>query len=501
MEETEPTAITAGPPELPTAPLETLDEFSDRLSPMLVKELRQGLRTPTFTIVFLTLQGLLTTVLLIAGAASSGASSDGAGDIVSKVVFCFYAFAVLVIQPLRGISTLSSEIKGKTIDLMVLTRLSAWRIVWGKWLSIASQTGLILLAVLPYLMLRYFFGGMQLFSELFLMLYLFAISGTLTAFTIGISGLGSALIRGIVVVAGGIGLGIWVLFGFTPQLDTFVNALSLTSPATFFLALGLLALITYIGYFFLELGTSFIAPAAENRATRKRIIGLVVGVLAFLGVQFENLSLAVGAAGLVGILLSFDLFSEKPGFPAVVVRPFLKLGPLGRFLGRSLYPGWPTGVLFFLLYAGLITGLLYAITSTRGSDPQAWAIAGIAFGIMTFPAAMIQIFARKTANRHGTYLGISIMGWLLAVILTVIFEQVNEELLLVVFSVIPMVQIPLLGELWSTIDQKTFTILIWCVSGFYFLLNFAFALPHLKKITALEEEELDLWEGGQDHDA
>ena len=99
-----------------------------------------------------------------------------------------------MVQPLRGISAVATEIKQNTIDLMVLTRLSAWRIVWGKWCAIMGQSALILLAILPYLILRYFFGGMQLFAEMALMLYLFVLSGALTAFTVGLSAVGSVLV-------------------------------------------------------------------------------------------------------------------------------------------------------------------------------------------------------------------------------------------------------------------------------------------------------------------
>ena len=120
---------------MPPAPIERVNDFPDKLSPMLVKELRQGLRTHTFVILFLALQGLLALVLLTAGpiAAAEDSSSGSTGGIVSQIVFCIYALGVLLIQPLRGISAVATEIKQNTIELMVLTRLSSWRIVWGKW--------------------------------------------------------------------------------------------------------------------------------------------------------------------------------------------------------------------------------------------------------------------------------------------------------------------------------------------------------------------------------
>jgi ABC-type transport system involved in multi-copper enzyme maturation permease subunit len=128
-----------------------LTDFPERLSPMLVKELRQGMRTKAFVAVFLTLQIILGVILLSAGAA---ASSDDAGETISNIIFIFFSIAVLIIQPMRGITSLSSEVKGNTIDMMVLTRLSAWRIVTGKWASIVSQSALLLVTIIPYLILR-----------------------------------------------------------------------------------------------------------------------------------------------------------------------------------------------------------------------------------------------------------------------------------------------------------------------------------------------------------
>src|SRR5690606_36103787 len=106
-----------------------VDEFSDRLSPMVVKELRQGLRSKVFVTLFLVMQGLLCVVLLFTLAANR---PDSAGPIISRTIFLLFGLSVLVAQPLRGIGAIHQEIKGDTIDLMVLTRLGSWGIVLGK---------------------------------------------------------------------------------------------------------------------------------------------------------------------------------------------------------------------------------------------------------------------------------------------------------------------------------------------------------------------------------
>ena len=96
-----------------------LTDFSDKLSPMLVKELLQGMRARSFTMLFLIFQVLLGFILLSASASSS---MDSAGSFASGVIFTMFGIAALLIQPMRGVTALSSEITGNTIEMMVLTR-------------------------------------------------------------------------------------------------------------------------------------------------------------------------------------------------------------------------------------------------------------------------------------------------------------------------------------------------------------------------------------------
>ncbi|NNC86845.1 MAG: hypothetical protein HKN82_00130 [Akkermansiaceae bacterium] len=488
---TGPATAARVPPALPPPPtVEGISDFSDKLSPMLVKELRQGLRTYTFVILFLFLQGLLALVVLTAsGATANTSGSDTAGTVVSQIVFCVYALAVLVVQPLRGISALATEIKQNTIDLLVLTRLSAWRIVWGKWSAIVSQSGLLLVAILPYLILRYFFGGMQLFSEMFLMLYLFLLSGVLTAFTVGLSGAGSPLIRGLVVVGGAPALALAIMFGFTPEFPRIVGYFNVASAANVGILAGILALAVYLGYFFLEVGTGAIAPISENRATLKRLIGLAVVVVTYGTLQIADDGLALLATLVVAALISLDLFTERAEFPAVVCRPFLRFGRPGRLAGRFLYPGWATGSLFFLLLVAVTCGMLLLRQATTGLRAEHFTYAGIGFAVMVFPAAMMQLCARNRPERFTMYISITIMGWLLALILGILYGEVRNELLLWLFSPVPMVLFPLSNELTSPTNRVTISFIAWALAGLYTLIVLVGAGRSLAALAKLERAE------------
>jgi ABC-type transport system involved in multi-copper enzyme maturation permease subunit len=153
-----------------SSPLTLLADFPDRLSPMLVKELRQGMRARGFIVLFLAFQGVLAFMLLTV---SINSSDNSAGATASGMIFALFGIASLMVQPMRGVNALSGEITGNTIEMMALTRLTASRIVFGKWFAIVSQTALILITIIPYLILRYFLGGMVLVGELVFLTLMF----------------------------------------------------------------------------------------------------------------------------------------------------------------------------------------------------------------------------------------------------------------------------------------------------------------------------------------
>jgi len=95
---------------------------SDRLSPILVKELRQGIRSKLFLGAFLIIQLLLflygTTLLM---------SSNFGGDSSAELAFFWSAIVLpmLILVPAMASQGIEKEIAGKTLDLLLLTR-SFW---------------------------------------------------------------------------------------------------------------------------------------------------------------------------------------------------------------------------------------------------------------------------------------------------------------------------------------------------------------------------------------
>ncbi len=431
-----------------------LFDFPDRLSPMLVKELRQGMRTKAFVGVFLALQIILGVILLSAGAA---ASSDDAGSTISNIIFIFFSIAVLIIQPMRGISSLSSEVKGNTIDMMVLTRLSAWRIVTGKWASIVSQSALLLVTIIPYLILRYFFGGMNLIGEIVLLAVLFLSSAALTAVTVGLSASSSVILRSVLPMIalpiGAYSLLMALMFGAFGGggMSTFF---ALDTEESRIIVSIYLAVCAYYGFFMLSTGTSLIAPYAENHSTLRRLISLAVTfIAAVLGsMSFTNADMLPFFLTVVLLPVFAISLSEFAPLAAPTYRKFAKRGALGQLAGLFLFPGWASGFFFCLVLIAISAApFLINRTTYSGNEHFIYGLACLA-GLL-FPAVIINVFRINGPQRVSNYILILLGSIVLASVLAGITDSLSNKDLLWLFCWIPPV-LMFLEEMGRSSDDK-----------------------------------------------
>lgn len=442
-----PQAAPASPAAEPAKALVAakLSDFSDRLSPMLVKELRQGLRARTFVIVFLTLQALLGLVLL---AATGAAAAGRAGQVISGIIFAFFSVAVMVIQPLRGISAVHSEIKANTLDLMVLTRLDAWRIVLGKWVAIVSQSALLLTAIVPYLILRYWFGDMNLLGEMVLLVLVFLGSCVATSVTVGLSAVSSIIIRGLLPLFGGIVLA-WCCLALSFSRYEFEQIVEVCSMQDSRDAWGIAMLVlvgAYAAWSLLSLAASMIAPLAENHATPRRLVtlaALLLAILAAIGLDLDE-EIVVFLAFLLVIPPVIMALTEPFFLLPTVTRPFVRKGALGVVAGRFLYPGWPAGVLFSLLalaLAGILMGT--GLPENVFSDEDFITVVAAVAASLLFPAVVILPFEKRLRSRFTGYLLVLVASLILAIVLTLVGEAVDhtEPAFLWAFIWIPMVNL------------------------------------------------------------
>jgi len=363
---------------------------SDWLSPILVKELRQGMRGRVFLGSFLLLQVAM--VFCAAGgliAASLGITEQF--EFFSGLFWFIIGLPLILIIPTTGRSALRNEIDNKSLELITLTHLTPWRIVAGKWAALFAQALLFVFAVLPYLVLRYFLGGIDLMTELLILFSLLLACALLTGMTVGFSAsakrtTGAAFV--LIYVVGGQFL---VALMFTsPFFRFFSSSIGLSWAQNPLILITLFAPLLLL--LLLEVGTSAISPPAEPRSLFLRGLGLlfllIAAILEFVGSQ----GIALGIASLPLFMIAVAALTEKPRWIKSVYAPYVRRGTAGRILGRFLlYPGWPSGVLYVLFLAILYGALMKYIDSTANLKALLLIVT-----ILIFPVAVTRILSKNT---------------------------------------------------------------------------------------------------------
>jgi len=432
--------------------MQILSDFSDHIPPMLVKELRQGLRAKAFVIQFLLFQSLMLIFLL---SASSGADAEGAGTFISGVIFFIFGITAIFLQPMRGTTALSAEITGNTMEMIVLTRLNSTRIVLGKWFSIVSQTALVLVTIIPYMILRYFFGGMNIVGEMVMLLMIFFTSAVLSALMVGLSARANRFMRLvpiaiIVLLATSIPR---IIFG-GGGISSFASFFSMQDPAAY----GVLAAYVLLGGYFawcaLNQGIAAIAPTAENHSTIPRLVALVMFALAVI---FSFTSWATP--------LSSPIFLCLIGGPAILVAltepslllppicaPFLKRGVPGRIASVFLYPGWPAGVFFtaLLIFIGVVTVVL-SITAPQPEDQSVVFLSLL--GSLLLPALLATFFTKIETKRFSVFILFLLATGLITILAATFLNIWHEEKILWALIWNPSIFLPLIEEYGSESEK------------------------------------------------
>lgn len=435
-------------------PTAALRDFPDWLSPILVKELRQGLRQRAFVLLFVFLQVIMVLVVFSALLGGGTRNDEGlrAGETISGFFFALFAIAGLLVQPLRAINALAGERTGGTLDLLTLTRLSVWRITVGKWLALFGQTTLLLIAILPYLLMRYYLGGMQLFNELLLLFALYVLSGAVTAIMVGISGLPSVVLRVIL----GLALA-FPLFGLTASIfqiidrgmGRFIMNMGMgTSTSGFVWAyLGAMAVVAFLGYYFLEIGATQLAPPSENRSTRKRLMGLAMLAVILFGFKWAP-EAAVVVGFFLAVLLVLDALTESPEFTVSVMRPFRRFGLAGRAAAMLLAPGRATGTLFAGVVIGLVLlGFSQAIRFHKEEGLLGFGLLG--FASLLMPAYGVALAKRGQRNSLVLFLAVAIGAGVISLVLTILgYAMDGEKLVPWLFFLLPPLGLMGINELY-----------------------------------------------------
>ncbi|MFD2257385.1 hypothetical protein ACFSSA_11940 [Luteolibacter algae] len=144
----------------------------ERLGAITVKELRQSLRRTSFIYPFIFIHIFATTSILVEFQLGSNHLSSGnpavlqwEGDKVGY--FWWIAMSVCgLLMPLAGFFLMPQETDEGNHELLLLASLSRWQIVFEKFLMLWGLSLLTFVSLLPYIIIRYFIGGIEWLHEL-----------------------------------------------------------------------------------------------------------------------------------------------------------------------------------------------------------------------------------------------------------------------------------------------------------------------------------------------
>ena len=381
------------------------DDFPAWISPMLVKELRQGVQSGAFAWTFILLQVamfLLMTFWLLDRSAGLQSRIE-VNQFFHGFFWMLFGLAAVIALPMRASGSMMAERVGNTLDLLRLTHLSSTQIVVGKWLAVMAQVLLIAAAVLPYLVLQYFFGGLDLVADLFSFLVVLLVAAFMTAASLAAAGQ-SPLVRGL--------LTFFLVIAFTNVLGGGGSVLGTAMLSPWSALPAILVVAVLLTAVLLVYAAAAIAPPAENHAARVRVLALVATGLALVaGAWFGPVSAAfvIAASVLLVAGIAIAELTSDPVALASIHAPFARLGFFGRLAALVLTPGWATAICFTLLVAPFLG--VGVVSGFPGLPPTAMIPEKFVLGVaaILFPLSLMLRFPAGKSRRL-VFIGVQIFS-------------------------------------------------------------------------------------------
>ena len=245
------------------------------LNPLLEKEVRGTARTLRFFLFILAFLLIACVPLLVAITEIRASDSSSTGLNLFFIIYIVQSICVGLAVPAYACTAIAGERQHRTFDLLRITALQPWEIIWGKFIAVMSYVIIFILAFLPLVAVCFLYGGtdpkwitmsyafLLLSSATAAMLCLMISAGTNNPIRAIVSGYFLTLMAGFFsssitfAVSFGRGMG---MRGMTAAPEIF----TLETLIAFLVCVFLWSLF-YIG------ATSLIKPASWNKSTAMRV--------------------------------------------------------------------------------------------------------------------------------------------------------------------------------------------------------------------------------------
>lgn len=222
-------------------------------NPIVAKEYRTRMRTwrsPFAITLYIVLLGgigwAIFTAMSVTATSQFGGSPTNYGEELFTFLILFQVALLAFITPALTAGAISGERERQTIDLLFVTPIRPFSIIWGKLLASMSFVVLLLVISVPIFSLVFLFGGIELDQ----MIYSFAVTA-MTALTLGFIGVAfSTLFRRTLVATVAAYGGAFVLlagcylYGFLFPVEADPNATTTPAPPAITLISPIIPLLT-----------------------------------------------------------------------------------------------------------------------------------------------------------------------------------------------------------------------------------------------------------------
>ncbi len=354
----------------------TCENASAWVNPILIKEARQSLKSRQFLATFfllLTASCLWTTLGVMSNSPDVYYIPTGSTFLIGY--YLVMAIPMIGIVPLAAHRSLVAEIENETFEMLVITRLSAMRIVMGKLNSAVLQMLIYFAAIVPCLAFSYLLRGVSLPMIGALIITTFFSALLVTAFSLLLSTL--AFNRAGQTIALLIVLGVILVaeissFVFCINGLLFANDEDLLMMLSVYIIVGLTCLVLFV-----QAAAARIAPISENRSTGLRRTMFVqqlvwMSVTAGLSLKYDEVEptsfasmILAGYWLITGTLMMAESSELSPRVQRDLPSTFF-----GRVLLTWFNPGPSTGYVFAITtgLAGITAMGLFG-TFNPGSSP------------------------------------------------------------------------------------------------------------------------------------
>ena len=305
------------------------DDLPDRFGAMLVKELRQNMRRGSFVYPFLGIQLLAVLALLVEFQSDPGYSFEKYAGMLNVAMLAesgpFWLGAALIcsiIMPLGGLILMGQELDEGNHELLLLTKLSRWKVVRGKFFTLWGLSTLTFVSLLPYVIVRYNVGAIEFVREIACSLTVIALSSMVCAGAIGASSFRGLMARiGVTALfIGSMIVGVGIPVGFSAAVSgkcgVFYHLNAIAGTACY----------TLLGLSLARSRLRLVVHAYEVKPSFM-VIGLLIFTPFVVGMATAMTAGYAGFVGLIGMALVSIYADATPKAPAWVKPPAPNVPP------------------------------------------------------------------------------------------------------------------------------------------------------------------------------